>query len=84
MINLDRDMKPKPYQAKNTKFSEFERSLFISYATFELLKYENRTEMIIEILRFSRHRRPGIHEGVLASIKRMHLTKKTAKSHGPV
>ena len=58
-------MKPKPYEAQNTKFSEYERSLLISYATFELSKFENRTEVIIEISRFSRHRRPGINEGVL-------------------
>ena len=57
-------MKPKPYEAQNTKFSEYERSLLISYATFELSKFENRTEVIIEISRFSRHRRPGINEGV--------------------
>ena len=57
-------MKPKPYEAQNTKFSEYERSLLICYATFELLKFENRTEVIIEILRFSRHRRPVINEGV--------------------
>ena len=57
-------MKPKPYEAQNTKFSEYERSLLISYATFELLKFENRTEVIIEISRFSRHRRPGANEGV--------------------
>ena len=57
-------MKPKPYEAQNTKFSEYERSLLISYATFELLKFENRTEVIIEISRFSRHRRPGINAGV--------------------
>ena len=55
-------MKSKPYEAQNTKFSEYQRSL--SYATFELLKFENRTEVIIKILRFSRHRRPGISEGV--------------------
>ena len=57
-------MKPKPYEAQNTKFSEYERSLLISYATLELLKFENRTEVIIEISRFSRHRRPGINEVV--------------------
>ena len=72
-------MKPKPYEAKNTKFSEFERSLFISYATFELLKYENRTEMIIEILRFSRHRPPGIIESLLItrSLNRKRWRNKT-------
>ena len=57
-------MKPKPYEAQNTKFSEYQRSLLISYATFELLKFENRTDVIIEISRFLRHRRPGINEGV--------------------
>ena len=62
-------MKPKPYEAQNTKFSEYERSLLISYATFELLKFENRTEVIIEISRFSRHRRPGINEGVFACLQ---------------
>ena len=57
-------MKPKPYEAQNTKFSEYQRSLLISYATFELLKFESRTDVIIEISRFLRHRRPGINEGV--------------------
>ena len=57
-------MKPKPYEAQNTKFSEYQRSLLISYATFELLNFENRTEVIIEISRFLRHRRPVINEGV--------------------
>ena len=60
-------MKPKPYEAQNTKFSEYQRSLLISYATFELLKFENRTDVIIEISRFLRHRRPGINEGVFGS-----------------
>ena len=62
-------MKPKPYEAQNTKFSEYERSLLISYATFELSKFENRTEVIIEISIFSRHRRPGINEGVFGLCK---------------
>ena len=57
-------MKPKPFEAQNTKFSEYQRSLLISYATFEILKFENRTDVIIEILRFLRHRCPGINEGV--------------------
>ena len=57
-------MKPRPYEAQITKFSEYERSLLISYVTSELLKFENRTEVIIEISRFSRHRCPGINEGV--------------------
>ena len=57
-------MKPKPYEAQNTKFSEYERSLLISYVTLELLKFQNRAEVIIEISRFSRHRRPGVNEGV--------------------
>ena len=60
-------MKPKPYEAQSTKFSEYQRSLLISYATFELLKFENRTEVIIEISRFLRHRRPGINEGVFGN-----------------
>ena len=64
MMNGDRDMKPKPYEAQNTKFSEYERSFMISCATFELSKFENRTEVIIKISRFSRHDRPGINEGV--------------------
>ena len=59
-------MKPKPYEAQNTKFSEYQRSLLISYATFELLKFESRTDVIIEISRFLRHRRPDINEGVFA------------------
>ena len=62
-------MKPKPYEAQNTKFSEYQRSLLISYATFELLKFESRTDVIIEISRFLRHRRPGINEGVFASAR---------------
>ena len=60
-------MKPKPYEAQNTKFSEYERSFMISCATFELLEFGNWTEVIIEYSRFSRqtrHRRPGINEGV--------------------
>ena len=57
-------MKPKPYEAQNTKFSEYQRSLLISNATFELLKFENRTDVIIEISRFLRHRCPAINEGV--------------------
>ena len=57
-------MKPKPYEAQNSKFSEYERSLLISHATFELLKLENWTEVIIKFSRFSRHRRPGVNEGV--------------------
>ena len=64
-------MKPKPYEAQNTKFSEYERSLLISYATFELLKFENWTEVIIKISRFSRHRRPGINEGVFVTAYQM-------------
>ena len=60
-------MKPKPCEAQNTKFSENERSLLVSYAIFELLKFQNRTEVIIKISRFSRHRRPGINEGVFDS-----------------
>ena len=57
-------MKSKPYEAQNTKFSEYEQSLLISYATFELLKFESRTDVIIEISRFLGHRCPGINEGV--------------------
>ena len=76
-------MKPKPYEAQNTKFSEYQRSLLISYATFELLKFESRTDVIIEISRFLRHHRPGINEGVFGlilnfgqnngAVKNMHL-----------
>ena len=57
-------MKPQPCEAQNTKFSEYERSLLISYVTLELLKFQNRAEVIIEISRFSRHRGPGVNEGV--------------------
>ena len=57
-------MKPKPYEAQNTKFSEYERSSLIYLTTFELLKFENQTSVIIEISRFSGHRCPGINEGV--------------------
>ena len=53
---------------KNTKFSEYQRSLSISYATFELLKFESRTDVIVKISRFLRHRRPGINEWVFGSI----------------
>ena len=60
-------MKPKPYEAQNTKFSEYQRSLLISYAIFELLKFENWTFVIFEISRFLRHRRPVINEGVFDS-----------------
>ena len=66
MMNLDRNMKLKPYEALNTKFSEYQKSLLISYATFELLEFENRTDVIIEISRFLRHRCPVINEGVFA------------------
>ena len=52
MMNWDRDMKTKPYEAQNTKFSEYERSSLISSATSEILKFENRTSVIIEISRF--------------------------------
>ena len=57
-------MKPKPYEAQNTKFSEYELGLLISHATFELSKFENRTEVIIQISGFLRHLRPGINAGV--------------------
>ena len=60
-------MKPKPCESQNTKFSENERSLLVSYAIVELLKFQNRTEVIIKISRFSRHRRPGVNEGVFGS-----------------
>ena len=57
-------MKPKPYEAQNTKFSEYERSSLISSATFEIQMFENQTSVIIKISRFSGHRSPGINEGV--------------------
>ena len=57
-------MKPKPYGAQNTKFLEYERSSLIPLTSSELLKFENRTSVIIEISRFSGHRCPGINEGV--------------------
>ena len=57
-------MKPKPHEAQNTKFSEYERSSLISEATSELLEFENWTSVIIEFLRFWGHRCPGINEGV--------------------
>ena len=60
-------MKPKPCEAQKTKFSEYEQSLLVSYATFELLKFESRTDVIVKISRFLRHRRPGINEGVFAT-----------------
>ena len=72
-------MKPKPYEAQNTKFSEYERSLLISYATFELLKFENQTEVIKTSSRFSRHRRPSINEGVFAY--RLLALPKSKKKH---
>ena len=65
-------MKPKPYKAQNTKFLEYEQSLLISYATFELLKFENRTDVIIEFSRFLTHRRPGINEGVFGTGQGLH------------
>ena len=64
-------MKPKPYEAQNTKVSEYQRSLLISYATFDLLKFENRTKVIIKILRFLRHRRPGKNEGVFGTLYKL-------------
>ena len=72
-------MKPKPYEAQNTKFSEHQRSLLISYATFELLKFENQTEVIKTSSRFSRHRRPSINEGVFAY--RLLALPKSKKKH---
>ena len=57
-------MKTKPYGAQNTKFLEYERSSLIPLTSSELLKFENRTSVIIEISRFSGHRCPGINEGV--------------------
>ena len=59
-----RDMKPKPYEAQNTRFLEYEKSSLISSATSELLKFENRTSVIMEIPSFSGHCCPGINEGV--------------------
>ena len=67
-MNGGRDMKPKPYEAQNTKFSEYERSLLISSASSEIQKFENRTFVIIEISRFSGHRCPGINEGVFGRV----------------
>ena len=60
-MNWDLDMKPKAYEAQNTNFSEHERSSLISSATSEILKFENRTSVIIKISRFSGHRCPGIN-----------------------
>ena len=57
-------MKPMPYGAQNIKFLEYERSSLIPLTSSELLKFENRTSVIIEISRFSGHRCPGINEGV--------------------
>ena len=57
-------MRPKPYGAQNTKFLEYETSSLIPLTSSELLKFENRTSVIIEISRFSGHRCPGINEGV--------------------
>ena len=39
-MNLDLDIKTKPYEAQNTKFSEDERRSLISEATSELLKFK--------------------------------------------
>ena len=60
-------MKPKPHGAQNSKFLEYERSSLIPLTSSELLKFENRTSVIIEISRFSGHRCPGINEGVFGS-----------------
>ena len=57
-------MKTKPCGAQNTKFLEYERSSLIPLTSSELLKFENRTSVIIEISRFSGHRCPSINEGV--------------------
>ena len=62
-------MKPKPYGAQNINFSEFERSSLISLATSELSKFENWMSVIMEISSFSKHRFPGINEGVFGSIQ---------------
>ena len=59
-------MKPKPYEARNTKFSEYQRSSLISSATSEMQKFEILTSVMIEVSRFSGHRCPGINEGVFA------------------
>ena len=58
------DIKSKPYDAQNTKFSEDERRSLISEATSELLKFENGTSVINEISKFKVHRCPGINEGI--------------------
>ena len=34
-------MKQRPYEAQNTIFSKYERSLLISQTTFEIFKFEN-------------------------------------------
>ena len=39
----DIDMKPKPYEAQNTKFSDYETSSWTSSATSDKLKFKNRT-----------------------------------------
>ena len=62
-------MKPRPYEAQNTKFLEYERSSLISLTSSELLKFENQMSVITEISRFSGHRCPGINEGVFAKGK---------------
>ena len=61
-------MKPKPHGAQNTKFLEYERSSLIPLTSSELLKFENRTSVIIEISRFLGHCCPGINEGVFGAI----------------
>ena len=63
-------MKPMPYGAQNIKFLEYERSSLIPLTSSELLKFENRTSVIIEISRFSGHRCPGINEGVFGTIEK--------------
>ena len=75
-------MKPKPYGAQNTKFLEYERSSLIPLTSSELLKFENRTSVIIEISRFSGHRCPGINEGVfgLTQRRRIFLVERSLQS----
>ena len=48
-------MKPNPNEAQNSKFSEYERTSMISSSTSELIKFENRTSIKVEILRFPGH-----------------------------
>ena len=73
-------MKPKPYGTQNTKFLEYERSSLIPLTSSELLKFENRTSVIIEISRFSWQ----CNEGIFVQVMKAFLIETTAHIGQPL